>query len=365
MVLLTIAFMAAIGVLLTGCAVPRYLDAHDPSALTAPAAYDMGQPRRLPMFTGAGRAMNWSDLQRAIDWAEIVIIGEQHDDAMGHAFQLVVMEDTLARWPRAMLSMEMLERDHQLLVDDYLEELITQEFFVQRAGIARWGGRDGAWNDWYQPIVDAAKDAGTRVIAANAPRRYVRQARLRGYPFLRTLPADRRALFTIPPRLPRNHYHDRFYEVMLAMRDHGDGDEVVDDFDAGEGDGEGESEREHSRPPTPDAGIDAMYRSQMLWDATMAASIIRARPSRDRKVVHLVGRFHSDFEGGTVLELRRHRPAVRIVTISMSPQDAEALQDSDLGRADIIVYTGEQFGQPEIDENDTDDLDDDESESSH
>jgi hypothetical protein len=63
--------------------------------------------------------------------------------------------------------------------------------------------------------------------------------------------------------------------------------------------------------------------------------------------VHLVGRFHIDFEGGLVTELRRHRPGARILTISMAPLDAMSLRDEDIGRADIIVYTGEQSAEEE------------------
>lgn len=322
---------------ITGCTSPRYLDAYDPSSLSAPTTYDKDDPRRLPMFTGNGCAIGWTDLLNAVEWAEIIIIGEQHDDAMGHAFQLAVMQDTLAHWPRAILSMEMLERDQQMLVEDYLDGYISQEFFVRRAGISRWGGHEGAWNDWYQPIVDVAKDARTRVIAANAPRRYVRLARMHGYGYLRGMSRDRRALFDLPRRIPRDAYRDRFYDVMLSMRGHGDDDE----YDA---------EADSAARLVQDDAIEATFRSQMMWDATMAKSIIRARPSRDRKIVHLVGRFHSDFEGGLVTEIRRPRPTARILAISMAPLEATHLRDDDEHRADIIVYTGEQADEAGDDE---------------
>lgn len=309
-----------------------------------PPAHDMDDPRRLPMFTGEGHAMNWNDLLNALDWAEIIIIGEQHDDAMGHAFQLAVTEDTLARWPRAMLSMEMLERDHQMLVDDYLEGYITQEFFVRRAGIARWGGREGSWDDWFQPIVDAAKDASAPVIAANAPRRYVRLARTHGYGYLRRMSRERREMFDIPPRVPCGTYRARFYDVMLSMRDHSTDDDNDDD-----GNGNGVMPGPADQHPVQDDVIDAMFRSQLVWDATMARSIVRARPTRERKVIHLVGRFHMDFEGGLVMELRRLRPGSHILTISMSPIDAAHLGDEDAGRADIVIYTGEQSADDGVD----------------
>ena len=73
----------------------------------------------------------------------------------------------------------------------------------------------------------------------------------------------------------------------------------------------------------------------------MAASIAEARFLGAPKVIHLVGRFHVDFEGGTVLELRKRMPGARILVISMDRSWPDALRDEDVGRTDVIVYTGE------------------------
>ncbi len=81
-----------------------------------------------------GAAINWQDLLHAIDWqglleaiewADVVILGEQHDDAVAHAVQLAVVEDAMKRYPGTALSMEMLDREEQALVDDYLADFIN------------------------------------------------------------------------------------------------------------------------------------------------------------------------------------------------------------------------------------------------
>ena len=51
-----------------------------------------------------------------------------------------------------------------------------------------------------------------------------------------------------------------------------------------------------------------MYRAQLVMDATMAESIAAASRAGAVKVVHLVGHFHCDFEGGLIQELRRRLP---------------------------------------------------------
>lgn len=324
MKLLPIFVLVCLIFAMAGCATPRYAwpEHAQQKAIQSDTSWD--DPRELPMFVGhTGSHVTWQELLTAIDWAEIIILGEQHDDAMAHAVQLAVVEDTFDRWPRSALSLEMLERDEQILVDDFLDDIIDTEAFIRLTFSANWGG-EGSWVKWFQPIIDAAKERHCRVIAANAPRRYVRMARLQGYGALDALPRQRRALFDRPAALPRDGYFERFSRVMSHVED--------------------------------PAALDAIFRSQMVWDATMARSILQARPTRTAKVVHLVGRFHSDFEGGLVQQIRRHRPNARILVLSMNRADSTELGQDDVGRADVVVYTGEQK-QPDVEDANDDDRD--------
>ena len=271
------------------------------------------------MFSGdAGLAVNWADLIDALEWADVIILGEQHDDALAHAVQLAVVEDVFDRWPKSALSMEMLERDEQALVDDYVDGIIDVESFAKWTFSEQWAG-EGSWANWYQPMIDTAKEADGRVVAANAPRRYVRLARLEGYGRLRSLSPQRRKLFDLPKSFKDDSYRRRFYELMKD----GHGDENA-------------SEDERARRERLRAG----FRSQTLWDATMGASMARAHQAGATKVVHLVGQFHSDFNGGTVQQLRSRAPSLNILVISMQRDDGQSLREDDRGRADIVVYTG-------------------------
>lgn len=339
-----LSFATCSTLVLIGCSTPQYDRWPADAGLThdaPPAGVD--DVRDLPAFTGhAGAAISWNEMIDALDWAAIIIIGEQHDDAVGHEVQRAIADDVLTRRPGSAISMEMLTRDHQIFVDDYLDGIISEERFVRLAGVMDWGGK-GMWHEWYQPIIDVAKAHEARVIAANAPRRYVRLARTQGYGSLRALPRERRALFDLPRDHTGSDYHARFFEVMhtMAAGPDDDDDENDDDNKNDEPNATAHHHMDHSH-------IEAMFRSQLVWDATMARSIVNARPRRDAKVIHLCGRFHSEYEGGTVLEIRRHRPAARILTISMVRAEATALRDEDIGRADIVIYTGE----PEVEQSD-------------
>lgn len=278
------------------------------------------------MFSGdAGLALNWSDLMKAVAWADVIILGEQHDDGIAHAVQQAVVEDVFARWPKSALSMEMLERDEQALVDDYMEDIITAEDFAKWTFSEKWAG-EGSWANWYHPMIDTAKQAGGKVIAANAPRRYVRLARLEGYGRLRSLSPQRRKLFDLPKSFDDDGYRRRFYDLMKD----GHGDESA-------------KEDEKARR----ARLRAGFRSQTLWDATMGASIARAHQAGAKKVVHLVGQFHSDFNGGTVQQTRSRAPNLNILVISMQRDDGLTLREDDRNRADIVIYTGKRPPPPE------------------
>jgi uncharacterized iron-regulated protein len=94
----------------------------------------------------------------------------------------------------------------------------------------------------------------------------------------------------------------------------------------------------------PDEKVEAMFRAQRLWDATMADAIDRAMKNGAARVVHIVGQFHSDREGGLVQEVRRLRPEARLLVISLVPNDERSLRPEDRGRADLIIHTGAPSG---------------------
>jgi uncharacterized iron-regulated protein len=224
--------------------------------------------------------------------------------------QEAIAGETIAAWPGSAVSLEMLERDEQPVVDAYLRGEISKDEFVQRTGSADWAAK-GTWDGFYQPVVDAARGGRCPVVAANAPRRYVRMARTDGYEALEALPAEERALFSLPRRDPPETYRARFKGFMES------GGETHDD-----------------------AHVDEVMRAQRLWDATMADSIVRSRASlpRGAKVVHLVGQFHSEYDGGLVSEIQARDPLAKVLTVTVQKGEARALREEDRGKADVVVY---------------------------
>lgn len=274
-----------------------------------------------------GRPVAWEDLVSRAAAANVVLIGEEHDLTPAQMMAADLFAAILDKRPSAALSLEFFERDEQVHLDDYLGGLTTHEQFV-----AATGRRAGNYPDGHRAMIDAAKAAGAPVIAANAPRRYVRLARLDGYDQLRKLNATQRATFVIPAAMPGGRYHEQFIAMMSAMGAHGP-----------------ESAGPQPSPEQRRSAAEATFRSQALWDATMADSIADALRAGGRPVVHVVGRFHVDHDGGTLQLLRRARPSVRVLTISCGRGTGSTLKPEDAARADIIVYAPNPEPNPEPD----------------
>ena len=287
--------------LITGCATT-------PSPESTPP-----DPRAVTILARDGVTTSWEVMLDAAATADVVIIGELHGHVLGLDVAASLWDDLLVGADDPALSLEFIDRDHQAALDDYLLDVIDEETFRDLARRS-----DGNYPPGHARMVEAAKASGARVYAANAPRRYTAVARDDGLHALRDLRASQQRLYDVPDSIDNGDYRRRFDEVMGGMMAaHG-----ADDID--------EEERQ--------TRLDGFFRAQQVWDATMAATISRALADGPRPVVHVVGQFHADHDGGTLLALRERRPDAKIVTISM--EDSADLADEDVGRADFIILVG-------------------------
>jgi uncharacterized iron-regulated protein len=259
-------------------------------------------PPAAAIVDGEGHPIALDEVVRRAVVADVVLLGEVHGHPAGLALAAHLFERIAASGRPAALSLEFMERDEQAALDAYVAGTIDAD------ELARRRRENASFPAGHRAMVDAARARGLPVIAANAPRRHVRKARLEGWDALRALPAAERALFVVPEVMPHQGYAARFAEAMGA-----------DPHGAG-----------------ADERITAFYRAQLVWDATMADSIVRAIDAQRAPVVHVVGRFHVEHDGGLAQLVRLARPAARMFTLVV----AEAPSDDDRGRADAIAYVG-------------------------
>lgn len=304
-----------------GCASSAKPGADDSAAATAL----LGSPvaRSLPAFTATGQPAAWSDIVSTAASADVIIIAENHGHDRGLASAAALWDDVLKSRPTAVLALEFFERDEQADVDDYLAGITDEKAFRTAAKKAH----SSAYPPGHRAMVESAKAAKRPVIAANAPRRYVRLARTDGYDKLRTLTPEQQRLFRIPDTQASDKYRADFDEIMNANASVTDAQKADPNYAA---------QRK--------SDLDATFRSQWMWDTTMAESVVRAL-DLGSPVMLVVGNFHANFEGGTVQMIKRLRPGARIVVVSYdmaAPPSGGKLPTSENARADFIIYAGEK-----------------------
>ncbi|MDI9402799.1 MAG: ChaN family lipoprotein [Limnohabitans sp.] len=319
---------------ITGCT--RYFTSdptlREPSGAIVPT--EPVAPRALTMFEGTtGRSLGWAEVMASASWADAVFIGERHDDPVAHQVQLAVFEDLAAGYPGTAIALEHLERNEQATVDRYLRGEISQDEFIDSTGSRDWAGK-GTWVRFFQPLIDAAREHGSPVVAANAPRDAVREAREIGHDAMRAKSPEDRAQFDLPITAQDglftndwntrwNAYFDRFVDIMSSSDDE---------------DPEGTRER-----------LRTIFLSQSTWDGTMGASAANALTNGAPKVVLCAGCFHVERDGGTVLQFEARAPRAKVLTITVIDDASRELRDADRGAADIVIY-GFPVDRPKRDE---------------
>jgi uncharacterized iron-regulated protein len=260
------------------------------------------------IYDGNGNTTTLEKILDSLESADVVFLGENHDDPAAHFLQAEIFKRAFERYGKSRkvaLSMEMFERDSQTVLNEYLQNLITEKKFLDDSR---------PWNNYktdYRPLVEFAKQNNLPVIAANAPRRYVNMVSRNGREALNALsPTAKSWLAPLPYGEPSAAYTDKFKGLMKGM-------------------------------PESAGGLDKILASQSLWDATMAYSIARfLKQTKKPLVVQLNGGFHSESRLGTVDHLLRYRRKARVLVVTM--KSAEKITEFDAANknlGDFVILT--------------------------
>lgn len=300
-----------LGVLLVSMALAQ---AAPPSVPAAPPAQASGYVPHRVYDTRERRFVDFESMTADLRGADVVLIGEQHNDPNTHRLETALLEGLARRGVSVTLSLEMFERDVQGHLDGYLAGRETEAAFL--AGSRPWP----RYATDYRALVEIARAAGWPVVAANVPRRLASEVARSGLAALdRVGPADR-TLAAADLACPLDGYFERFAS---SMTEHAGAD---------------------GTPAMDQATVERYYLSQCVKDETMAESIaaVVGRGGPAAVVVHVTGAFHSDFGAGTAERVRRRLPAARVAVVTILPEgdlDSLAPSGDELGRARYLVYT--------------------------
>ncbi len=268
-------------------------------------------PDEIRVYTGSGTPVEWADLVRAAGEVEVVLLGEIHNDGVGHRARQALVAASITDGPSAAISLEMFETDVQGVLDEYLGGWISEEHFL---------GASRPWNNYdpdYRPYIEMAREAGLPVFGANPPRRYVNRVSRLGAESLAELPSS--ALQWLPPLPypgPSDAYRAEWESLMEGAGPHG------------------------PSGPEGEAAAERMLEAQGLWDAGMAWTIVEAlRSDAVERVIHVAGAFHIANGTGIPELVRHYRPETTLLLVVGYPvaPGNEFDPDAHGGRGDFIL----------------------------
>ncbi len=264
--------------------------------------------------TAAGAFVDFEVMLANLAKADVVFVGEQHDDPNTHRLETAILEGLHRRKLTPILSLEMFERDAQDRLNEYVSGQISEDEMLKSARPWPRYATD------YRRMVEMAREYRWTVVAANVPRRLAQEVAKNGKDSIDRMSEADRAFVARDLQCPLDGYFDRFAATMSG---HPGGNQT---------------------PEQQRATLENYYWSQCVKDETMAESIVAAYANRSSAgpVVHYNGAFHSDFGLGTAERVRRRLPGKKTIVVSMLPVDnldTLAPAGEDLKRADYLVYT--------------------------
>ncbi len=258
------------------------------------------------LFTKNGKEIKYSKMMKVLKKADIVFIGELHNNPISHWAEIEITKDLSTNNTEGIiLGAEMFESDNQLIIDEYLGGLISEKKF--EAEVRKWPNYDTD----YKPLMSFAKENKFKFIATNIPRRYASVVFKKGFDGLNSLSSEAKSYIA-----PLPIAYDETVKCYADMIEMG-------------------KKMGHGNPKFPQA--------QAIKDATMSYFILK-NFEKGKIFIHYNGSYHSDNYEGIVWHLKKARPDLNIVTITTIEQEnIDKLKEEDKDKADFIFVVPESM----------------------
>lgn len=219
--------------------------------------------------------------------ADVVFVGEDHDNPHHHEMQRRILAALLDRRRDLALGMEMLQTTHQAAADRYIAGEIDLDRFAEETNWKRnWGFPIAL----YRPVLELARERKAPIIALNAPEAHVKRMREVGEEGL--TPDDRDEFPELDFSDPK---HQEFVRRAL--------------------------ERHHSMS---EDRVRRAYAVQVLWDETMAEATVAAvkNGGTPRPVMVIAGTGHVISRLGIPSRVERRMPGVKTRVVLALPRQS-------------------------------------------
>lgn len=235
---------------------------------------DLVHPRGTWFDPQAERVVPQAEVIARAARSQAVLLGETHDIAEIHRWQLHVTVALHTLVPDLAVGYEMFPRRVQPVLDEWVSgRLSTEQFLSDVAWFDVWGFDP----ELYLPLFHFCRQHRVKMLALNCERSLVRRVRLEGWA---AIPETERDGLT-PAKFATKGYRKYLSDLMAGM--------------GADGMGTG-APREIS---------DGFINAQQTWDRAFAVNIAKALAARQASlVVGIIGRGHLEFGHGTPFQLR-------------------------------------------------------------
>lgn len=248
----------------------------------------------------AEKEVSLAEIAMDMQNSDVLFFGEEHNDSVSHFLEQKMLEAMHNQFGNnTALSMEMFDRDVQVVMNEYLNDAIREKNFKRDARV---------WSNYsdYRPMIEFSKTHQLQVICANAPSRYTNLAGRKGQSALKELSETSKKFFA---PLPYAIASGAYYNKLVSLTSH-DPASATD------------TSVKTVAPMSGMGGFD-LITAQSLWDATMAYSIVEyLKKNKGKKVLQVNGRFHSDEKFAIVTQLNKYNPKLKSLVISAGSDES-------------------------------------------
>lgn len=252
------------------------------------------------IFSSLGKKSSYEQILAAAQSADIVFFGEHHNNPIHHWLQLELTKDLFAvKKNKLVLGAEMFEADNQSALNSYLAGTLDEKKL--KDSVRLWPN----YKTDYKPLVDFAKTNKLSFIATNVPRKYANMVYMKGTESLDSLPASEKQWIC-----PLPYEYDPELKCYKEIFENAGGH-----------------------------GGQNLPKSQALKDATMAHFLLQNwKPGQT--FLHFNGAYHSDNHQSIVWYVKKQKPELKIIVISVVEQDnIDQLNKDGQGLGDFIIAT--------------------------
>jgi uncharacterized iron-regulated protein len=191
---------------------------------------------------------------QAVEKANVVYVGETHDDPLDHQYELELVRDLLKRKTKFAIGWEMFDTTQQSAIDAWASHVISFKQVIFKTDFQKhWG----IYSPVYEEILQIAGNAKISILALNAPPELTRKV-ARGEP----LTAPERAM--IPTGFVATNGGYKNFVAMMG-----------------------------NHPGLNEADLRLFFAAQNTWDQTMASRILDfERRNPEVLLLVLTGRGH-------------------------------------------------------------------------